>query len=314
MGNGFRKLPSSLLGQIEAATKTGFVFGARLRGGGERLRSTAERLSLEGDAQSAFGIPQSSVGRWSRWNRVGFSRARKDLPKVEKSFTRERPNFGDPSKGYHATSWTMMVWQRDELYGQQIPASIALRDPDEDDVIALVEKRFPAGGTFNDDELLYAASLSREWFGVATVIPLGEAGEPTFEDAPLAWEILPVGVTGPDLVSFLRSRLGPRASDGDIAFAADRLERVASLDPTDRLIGTSEFARYLGFKFGPDFVAFENATPGNALYVMRENWEELSQLPRTELLATRRGEFTRIVHSAKWHDRLSGLVYEYRQQ
>lgn len=77
----------------------------------------------------------------------------------------------------------------------------------------------------------------------------------------------------------------------------DRFDKVESLEPINRLIGTSGLQRYIGYQFGPDFVAFENPRVGNALYVLRGDWEALSKLSRTELLASRQGEFDRITHT-----------------
>ncbi|HEX3678258.1 MAG TPA: hypothetical protein VHU90_00905, partial [Galbitalea sp.] len=70
--------------------------------------------------------------------------------------------------------------------------------------------------------------------------------------------------------------------------------------------------KYIGYKFGDDFVAFENPRIGNALYLLYGNWEELSQLSRTELLSSRQGEFDRIIHSARWFDQLRKAVYSWR--
>ena len=88
---------------------------------------------------------------------------------------------------------------------------------------------------------------------------------------------------------------------------------IVDLVFTISLIGTTGFARYFGAKFGEDFVAFENIRYGNAIYIMRENWQTLSQKSRIELMTGRYEEVIRIEHRRGWGARLSSYVRAYRQ-
>jgi hypothetical protein len=85
------------------------------------------------------------------------------------------------------------------------------------------------------------------------------------------------------------------------------------LKPQCYIAGTNEFLRYFGAKFEDDFVAFENLNYGNALYVMHENWEQLSQRSRIDLLKARPRGFERVLHVAGWEDRLRALLQEHRR-
>ena len=66
--------------------------------------------------------------------------------------------------------------------------------------------------------------------------------------------------------------------------------------------------------FGDDFVVFENLQYGNAIYVMYENWQAISQRSRVELLAGDPDSFERIVHRSGWIEQLTGRVKEYQRQ
>lgn len=73
---------------------------------------------------------------------------------------------------------------------------------------------------------------------------------------------------------------------------------------------TNEFRRYFGAQFAHDLVAFENIEYGNAIYVMFDDWEELSKKSRTELLSSRIHNFKRIPHTITWKRRLRQLIME----
>jgi hypothetical protein len=94
----------------------------------------------------------------------------------------------------------------------------------------------------------------------------------------------------------------------------ERVTVMHRLKPEAYITGTDGFLRYFGAKFGDDFVAFENARYGNALYIMYDGWEALSQRSRIELLAGDRDSYDRIEHRKGWVDQLRGRVQAYRAQ
>ncbi len=57
---------------------------------------------------------------------------------------------------------------------------------------------------------------------------------------------------------------------------------------------------YFWAKFSDNLVVFENKEYWNALYILFENWEELSKLSRTEIQNRPSGQFIRIPHVGDW--------------
>lgn len=127
----------------------------------------------------------------------------------------------------------------------------------------------------------------------------------------MSWDFLPDG-TVEEMRDAVVGKFGGSVLPHEIDIMIDRLEKVQSLAPERRLVGSSGLQRYIGYMFGEDFVAFENPRVGNALYLMYGDWETLSQLSRSELLASREGDFDRIIHTARWFERLRLAVYNYR--
>jgi hypothetical protein len=53
---------------------------------------------------------------------------------------------------------------------------------------------------------------------------------------------------------------------------------------------------------------FENLKYGNALYVLYEDWDEVSRRSRLDLLRDHDASFDRIIHTEDWEDRFHHLV------
>jgi len=311
MGVGYRSFPQELKAEIDSLGKGQFVFGAVRNFSDELLSAWTHQLDLQEVGDEAWsGLPLASTGRWSKWNVSGREVVRRDLPKVPHSWTIEAPDFH--GSGTHSITFHKEVFQRQRLYGQQIEAAVIRRDEPRDALVGTVLLTLQA--PFDEaaiESYLYAASLARTWFGSATAYSLDESGVPQVPDQSVSWDFLPDG-TGEEMREVVLKKLGNSVPSHEVDIMIDRLQKVQSLAPEKRLVGTSGLQRYIGYMFGEDFVAFENPRVGNALYLFYGEWEILSQLSRSQLLASREGEFSRIIHSARWFEKLRLAVYSYR--
>ncbi|MGF8545695.1 hypothetical protein AAGN67_14990, partial [Klebsiella pneumoniae] len=58
-----------------------------------------------------------------------------------------------------------------------------------------------------------------------------------------------------------------------------------------------------------DLVVFENIEYGNAIYILYDDWDEISKLSRIDLLSGRAGSnFDRIIHSGNWKEEVRKKV------
>lgn len=288
MSSGFRSLPEEVKADIDSLGEVQFVFGAVRNFSDQLLADWTGRLELEqvGDDEW-IGLPPASTGRWSKWNANGREIVRRDLPKTYHSWTIEAPDF--QGSRTHPITFSREVFRKQRLYGQQIEAAVTRRDEPRDSLVGSVLLTLQA--PYDEDAeqaYLYAASLARTWFGSATAYRLGEAGIPQVPDQRVSWDFLPDG-TVDEMREAVVKRFGGSAPPQEIEIMIDRLEKVQSLAPEKRLVGSSGLQRYIGYMFGADFVAFENPRVGNALYLMYRDWESLSQLSRSQLLASREG-------------------------
>jgi hypothetical protein len=311
MAAGFRVLPDHIKAQIDAVGNADFVFGSVRKYDPAWHSATIQRLELiEVDADTHQGLPPAKTGRWSGWNVKGWTKVWRDRPRISRSFTHEVPNYR--GNGYHDITQTRDVFQKSRWFGEQIEALLVHDNEATDVSTGVVQKVFR--GPFDESrehEFRYGASQSREWFGDARVFTVGEDGVPEIPTDVLHWEPLPPG-TREEIREYVTNRFGGTTPPLDLEIMIDRLAKVESLRPEKQWWGSSGMQRYVGYEFGPDCVAFENPHVGNALYVLRGDWQELSRLSRTELMSSREGEFDRIIHTKNWFDRLRILVYDYR--
>jgi hypothetical protein len=237
----------------------------------------------------------------------------KDLPKVTKTQDLEAPNFGDWSKGSHTVSWEREVYQRDDWPPKFLTIEISLVGEEVGEgnllfkfqVEQVLNKRDP----IFEQYLLYNLNLLQENTGVSDVF----ASDATLADylgtIQVAWEILPPGERDENIARILS---GTNASPQQRTAFTDRYDFLISLGPEKIIRGNSGFQRYFGAQFADDLVAFENVEYGNAIYVMFEDWVELSRRSRLELLSGPQDQFERVIHRSGWQRRLRRIIEQRR--
>ena len=74
--------------------------------------------------------------------------------------------------------------------------------------------------------------------------------------------------------------------------------------PVERFLkGLGRFGSYIGAMYTDDLVVFENVAYGNALYVLYDDWSEVSKRSRLDLLRGTTENYDRFVHTEGWEDR-----------
>lgn len=255
-------------------------------------------------------LPSPENGASSKINLHGKEIVRRDLPKEDKIFSFETPNWGDWSYGSHTVSYTREVYPRDFFPEKELELKIELLAEEKDDdkivmkftVEAILDQR---NLNFRTD-LLFALNLLQENVGVVDVYQSAAAKEEYLKSIYVNWEILPVGERDAVIARFLSAVKGKK--DAIQEKLASRYDLLASLEPTEFIQGTNGFRRYFGARFGKNLVVFENIDYGNAIYVMFERWEELSKLSRLQLLSRKPDGFVRIVHKKGWEEELRDVI------
>lgn len=256
--------------------------------------------------------PSPAAGRYSNANLYGMEKVRKDLPKVTKSYGFWAPSW--KSGSYHYVSHDREVYIREVYPPKQVNLSIVLVERrGEGFLLRFAIDQVLSRRTPNfEQELLYNLNLLQENVGAADVFESATSLADYALSVKVDWQLLPPGNVDEVVAAMLRGKRP--VSPQQQAVMKERVTVMQRLQPEAYITGTDGFLRYFGAKFGDDFVAFENARYGNALYIMYDGWEALSQKSRIELLAGDRDSYDRIEHRPGWIEQLRGRVRAYRAQ
>jgi hypothetical protein len=319
MPKNFRRIPLEVMSRIERFALDDVIAACAKR----MLLADAEKFAHLGlrieDGSLVFPdpfVPQPSAGKYSMYNVDGKDIKRTDLPKISKTFSFYAPNWGSSSNGEHLVSHTRKVYQRDFIPPKGVELSVTLiaRHEDSFDIKFAIDQVINRHAPDFESDLLYNLNILQENVGAADVFESDASLADYAATIRVNWELLPVGKIGPrELAAHLLQRGGGGSVQQQKAIA-DRLVVFEKFKPTDYIAGSSGFVRYFGAKYDDDFVVFENIRYGNAMYVMFENWQELSQRSRIDLLKGPRDGFERIEHRDQWEDRLKAMLEYHRRQ
>lgn len=255
--------------------------------------------------------PPSDAGKWSDRNARGWDRKRMDWPMVSKTFYFETPNFGDAATyGTHMHSMDRDVYQHQvfEPQGMTIePVVLEDRGGELVPVKFTLSPMLERGQGEFDLMLLWSINVLQENTGVTGVFASDATHEDYIATITLDWQVFPPG-TMEEVVARMTGGARPANLPDFERHVRDRVRLFEKFQPTSYLRGQGGFGSYFGAMFADDLVVFENLKYGNAVYVLYENWDEVSRRSRLELLRDRDAHFDRIVHTEGWEERLAALI------
>lgn len=146
----------------------------------------------------------------------------------------------------------------------------------------------------------HVINLFLEIFGVCTILDKKKC--PAVSSASLRranWQILPEGEIVWERVNEIAGNIQD-ASELNGQLQKYRFTTIIRHKPDCVYYGNGGFHGYLVFVFKKKgLVLMENMIYGNATYVFRDNWEELSKLSKAEIIRHNLQE-KRLVHRANW--------------
>ncbi len=261
-------------------------------------------------------LPDEGVGRYSDRNVNGDVLIRRDLPKEEKYNAVESPNWGDSWNGTHTVYLPYQAYPRETIPPRLSEIGVKCLDvrPDLHTYVLAFEVSEVLDQQAEDfsDRLFEALNLMQENTGHCDVQRAGMTMAEYARALSLSWEILPPGTLDETVARLFR---GKTPTNRDVEVSANRYTALMQLKPEKLIYGTSGLHRYFGALINDDLVVFENISYGNAIYVMFEDWRELSQKDRVTLLSGRLGSnFERVIHTKNWEDKIKQIVESRRKK
>ena len=266
----------------------------------------------DGNIVSRHGnMPRADAGKWSARSNFGWEIIRKDLPMTTKSYSFEAPNFGNATR--NGTS--MRVIQR-EVYQRQVfePRGLQIDAEVMADGVDPVVVKFALNEILDreyrefDRLLLWSLNVLQENTGVTDVYAAAATRQDFLGSISLSWEVFPPGTVEEVIDRLSKSPPSSTNAPDFEKHVRDRVMLFEKLKPIGYIRGQGGFGSYFGAQFADDLVVFENLRYGNAIYVLYENWEDVSKRSRLDLLRDNDAQFDRIPHVADWQDRLLELI------
>lgn len=270
---------------------------------------------IEGDevAYVQEYVPPVSKGHYSRKNVEGYRIRHTDRPKIPKSYyVGERPIWGDYSKGSFSLYITRMVVPYDEIPPKEISIKTNLIDIKE--IGGIIHYFFKVATSqildkyshnFQED-LFFNLNLLQENIGNVNVFSTNATVDDYTNTFSINWEIFPPGQQDQDMDKITRGlrNISPERQ----LEISDRYNFLKGENPQRVIVGVSGMLRYFGAKFSENLVVFENTAYGNALYILFENWEELSKLSRLEIQARPSDQYIRVRHVRGWKEKIKAII------
>lgn len=262
--------------------------------------------SQEGESTST--LPLVEMGKYSTRNHDGWEVKRTDLPKIKKKFYWETPNFGNASRyGSHFHSQEREVYQKEyhEPRFYRIETSV-LKKTDASTLYRIgIDQIFDRTASSFESELLFTLNLLQENCGSIDVHSASATREDYIKTIALDWEIFPPG-TMQEVISAITK--GRSYSPSEVALMSDRVSTFEQLRPQRYIRGSAKFGSYIGAQYADDLVVFENLKYGNALYILYQDWQEVSKRSRIDLLKATDAVFDRVLHTDDWKRTFSAIL------
>jgi len=273
------------------------------------------QLDADGLHVPKRALPPASQGKYSERNVSGYEVVRRDLPKETHYNVVEAPDWGDWGNGTHDVLLPYEKYPRDFYAPRELELCLYCADTSAARSTFVIAARVDEALNQDDPDfeagLMENLNLLQENLGGCGVEGADSSVEDYARTLHLSWEILPPGSFDEAIERLFRGRM---PTQQERKAAEGRYEFFESLNPANLIVGSSWFRRYFGALLDDDLVVFENIEYGNAVYVMYDNWEELSQRSRLELLTGRLGdEFDRVIHRAGWQEEVRRLVEAKRE-
>jgi len=248
-------------------------------------------------------ILPKSVGPVSEYNSEGKYNILKDQEKEEYFQTREW-TWEDWGGNTHSK----IVYIRRERYPREFvaPPSSELKVAEKNGSKLIISESLNKND--GGETIKHVINLFLEIFGECDILT-NELIPPISQNTvKLNWKLLPPGEYPWERIQEEVVDIIERQPRGNQPVANYRLETITDHTPNFVAVGNGGFNDYLVFGFpDKDIFILESIRTGNATYVFDQDWEELSQLSKKEILDNELQK-ERVIHREDWEENINALL------
>jgi hypothetical protein len=314
MKKNFRKTPEFITNRIKVLNSDNIIIATIVKINKNQIDDLKFRnLNLQlNNNQINFNsqyIPQNTIGSFSRKNIDGYKIVHKNQDKIRKSFyLGERPYYGDWSKGSFSAYSTRKVFPSDNFPPRELSITAELLEETVNDfkIKVSVDIILNRNDENFEEELFFTVNLLQENVHSVNVFSSETTRTEYLRTLSLTWDIFPPGEKNEDLERIMKG--SRNLTPEKVKEVQNKYDYLVTLNPVEIVSGLSGMRKYFGAKFSNNLIVFENLNYGNAIYVLFENWEELSQMSRTEIQTRPSNEYIRIKHTSNWKQSLERII------
>lgn len=252
--------------------------------------------------EPGLSILPTEIGKCSKFNSSGRKIPRMDLPLIPESkmiWTTWNDWHGYPHSGFQHR--TFQVRQRDLIAP---PGEHITLLQSEGELFAV--SRELSLENDSEEDILHIINLFLECFRQCQL--LDQNVTQLIKVNRLNWHVLPKGEYPWNIAKEHVEKVTSRLRDGEREVVEYRIERITRHRPDFLAVGQGGFNGYFVFGFTQKgLYVLESPNLGNATYVFKSNWKELSQLTKKEIL-TGSLHHRRIIHNHAWLNAITSTI------
>lgn len=267
-----------------------FRIGIPVKGWEKRLRE----IGFPGELEEGLSLMPSVAGRVSEFNARGREEILSDQPKQPKH-RMVNATFRDWQGNMHTRVQFRTYLAYPRRYIEGLEERITLLNSPEGLVAASAEITIDEN---NGARALHVVNLFLEYFRECDL--LGKDVRPVTKIKRVQWRILPPGEYPWDKIKELIQNSTARLGVNERPLIEHRIAKITRHAPDTIILGDAGFDGYyvFGFKKKNLFV-LESAYLDNATYVFDSNWQEISQLTKSQIINAQLHR-ERLIHNKTW--------------
>lgn len=261
----------------------------------------AAMLGFDGVPLAGASIVPSAEGPATFFNARGKEIVRKDLPMITKS-----RSINTSWKDWHGQTHHGTQTRSYETYPREhiAPPGEFLTAVETDGGIAMATRIIDR--TEPEESIANLLNLYLECFPHFEIVDPSLAVPVRVEK--VNWRILPPGKFPFDRAMQVLDNYLEQLTESDRAAARQRIRIITRHEPDFMAVGLGGFSEYIVFGFTrKSRYVFESPETGNATYIFRNEWEEVSQLTKRQILQEQLQE-ARIIHTSRWAIEVSEAI------
>jgi len=262
------------------------------------------KLGFNQELEAGQKLLPAGIAKISVFNALGKEIIRKDLPKIARSY----PSFRT-WKDWHGREHSGIQYRTIDVYPREYveaPAEAFFVMGDNSDMRICTREVNVL--TESDESILHLANLMLECFGSFEMVDSKTGIKIGTNVKNLQWEILPAGSYPWAQTSPIISRNIGSLDDSAKELIRYRMASIAGFLPDFLAIGKGGFNAYFVYGFeAKGIYVLESGHLNNATYVFNQDWENLSQLTKNEIISGKLPH-TRIIHDRRWLQNLGKII------